>query len=147
MPLTDSVHEFLESEYRFAAKRVLESGTLNEKVYYFSVFFGQAGRQLNMHWDDDLALIWSVGQHLCGAINGRLAQGPGEYPTHGFPDGFANALDEVSQEMAGSFEGGKIDTARLYAALRRSAELTYLTTGNGIYLYEKGFIKLLTGAT
>lgn len=142
MPLPESIHEFLENEYSFAAKKMSEAATLNEKVYYFSVFFGQAGKQLNAHWDDQLALLWSVVQHACNAINSRIAQGPGEYPTHGFPEGFGVALDEVGAELAGAFEGGKIDTDRLYAALRRSADLTYLTTGNGIYLHERGLLRL-----
>ncbi len=140
--LPEPIHEFLEDEFRFAASKVAEATNIGEKVYYFSVFFGQAGRQLNMHWDADLALLWSVGQHACNAINSRMAQATGSFPVGGFPDGFMEGLDEVSIELAGAFEGGKVDVPRLYAALARTSELTYITTGNGAYLYEKGIIKL-----
>lgn len=140
--LPKSVHEHLESEFKFAASKVAEATNIGEKVYYFSAFFGQAGRQLNMHWDADLALLWSVGQHVCSAINSRMAQATGTWPLGGFPDGFMEALDQVSNELAAAFEGGNVDVPRLYAALARTSELTYLTTGNGAYLYERGMIKL-----
>ncbi len=144
MPTTlpKPVHEFLENEFSFAASKVVEATNIAEKVYYFSVFFGQAGRQLNAHFDADLALIWSVGQSACNAINNRIAQATGDFPVGGLPDGFMKALDEVSIEYAGAFEGGTVDVPRLYAALGRTSELTYLTTGNGAYLYEKGMIRL-----
>ena len=142
--LPKSIHENLRDEFKFAASKVAEATTVSAKAFYFSAFFGQTGRQLNMHWDADLALLWSVVQHASNAINGRLATASGEYPTAGFPEGFLEAIDEVSTELAGAFEGDEIDVPRLYAALARTSELTYLTTGNGIYLYEKGFIKLMT---
>lgn len=140
--LPKPVHEFLESEFKFAAAKVAEATNIAEKVYYFSVFYGQAGRQLNLHWDADLALLWSVGQSACTAINLRLTQSTGSFPVGGLPDGFMEALDEVSLEFAGAFEGGQVDVPRLYAALARTAELTYITTGNGAYLNEKGMIRL-----
>ena len=140
--LPESIHERLASEYKAAAARVSEATTLDAKLYYFSVFFGEATRMLNMHWDADLALLWAVTQHASNAILGRQSQAAGEFPLGGFPDGFAEALAQVSTEIAGAFEQKELDLPRLYAALARTAELTFATTGNGAYLVEKGTIKL-----
>jgi len=140
--LPEPIRQQLAAEFRFAASKVAEATDIAMKVYYFSVFFGETGRQLNMHWDADLALLWSVSQHACTAISGRLAQAIGAFPLGGFPDEFLQAIDEVSVEMAGAFEGKELDLPRLYAALARTAELTFITTGNGAYLFQKGMVKL-----
>ncbi len=139
--LPSDIQEHLESEFKYAASKVADSPDMSEKVYYFSVFFGQTGRVLNQHWDADLALLWSVGQHACQAIQSRMSQ-PGTFPVGGFTASFGEALDQVSGELAASFEGGEVDVPRLYAALARTSELIYATTGNGAYLAEKGLIKL-----
>jgi len=141
--LPKQVHKRLAEEFRYAASKVAEAGDIRGKIYYFSVFYGDAGRQLNIHWDPDLALLWVVTQGACQAVNSRAAQtGDADFPLGGFPDGFAQAINEVSHELAAAFEGNEIDVPRLYAALARIAELTYATTGNGAYLYDKGMIRL-----
>ena len=137
------VRQRLANEFKFAATKIAEAGDIGMKVYYFSVFYGETGRQLNMHWDADLALLWSVTQHLSNAIGGRQAQAQGGvYPLGGFPDEFLVALDEVSAELAGAFDRVELDLPRMNAALVRAAELTFSTTGNGAYLVQKGTIKL-----
>jgi hypothetical protein len=136
--LPKSVRERLASEFRFAATKIGEAPEISGKVYYFSVFYGEATRQLNMHWDADLALLWSVTQTACLTINTRLATTPVYL---GIPDGFLQAMDEVSNELAAAFEGEDVDVPRLCAALARVAELTYVVTGNGAYLHQKGMIR------
>ena len=141
--LPKPVHERLKSEFRIAASKVAEARDIPGKIYYFSVFYGESSRQLNIHWDADLALLWLVVQATCHGVNNRLTQATNaEYPLGGFPHGFGAALDQVSEEFATAFEGGDVDIPRLYAALARTAELTYITSGNGAYLYDKGIIKL-----
>ena len=133
----------LAEEFRFAATKVAESDDIDGKVYFFSVFYGETGRQLNMHWDPDLALLFIVGQAACAAMSNRAKLPPSAgFQPDGVSDEFSQALDEVSNELATAFEGTEIDIPRLYAALARTAELTYITTGNGAYLYQKGMVKL-----
>ncbi|MEX0786198.1 MAG: hypothetical protein WD939_06135 [Dehalococcoidia bacterium] len=139
--LPRQVQKRLASEFRFAASKIAEAGDIAEKMYYFSVFFGEAGRQLNVHWDTDLSLLHVVVQAACNQIGAR-AQIPQRMPTGGFPDGFLPAIDDVSQELAAVFEDKELDAARFYAAVSRVAELMYLVGGNGIYLHEKGALRL-----
>lgn len=140
--LPEPIRQRLASEFNFAAARIAEAGDIGLKGYYFSVFYGETGRQLNMHWDADMALLWSVTQHLSSAIGVRQAQAKGNYPLGGFPDEFLHTLDEVSAELAGAFDGGELDLPRLYGALKRASELTYATTGNGAYLVLNETINL-----
>ena len=140
--LPKPVRQRLATEFKFAATKIAETGDINTKVYYFSVFFGETGRQLNMHWDADLALLWSVTQNLCNAVGSRSAQAAGAFPVGGFPDEFLQAIDAVSIELDGAFDGVELDLPRLHAAMERTAELTFATTGNGAYLVQKGTIKL-----
>ncbi|MGB6837008.1 MAG: hypothetical protein WBF66_04810 [Dehalococcoidia bacterium] len=141
--LPKPVHERLKSEFRVTASKVAEARDIRGKIYYFSAFFGEASRQLNIHWHPDLALLWMVAQGACQAVNSRGAQtGDADFPFGGFPDGLPQAINEVSNELAVAFEGEEMDVPRLYAALARAAELAYAMTGNGAYLCDKGMIRI-----
>ena len=144
--LPKPVQERLASEFRLAADKVASRPDLPGKLYYFSVFYGEPSRQLNVHWDADLALLFLVVQAACQHIGGSRPAFPvgGEFPQtpNGVPDAVLPALDQLSNELAVAFEGPELDLPRFYAALARAAELTYASTGNGLYLYLKGQIKL-----
>ena len=141
--LPKTIHKRLSAEFRLAASKLAEADTIEGKLYFFSVFYGETGRQLNMHWDPDLALLFQVVQGACAQIGNRakLPTSAG-FPPDGISAEFLQALDEVSDELATAFEGSEIEVPRLYAALARTAELTYITTGNGAYLYQKGLVKI-----
>ena len=141
--LPKPVQKRLAQEFRLAANRVAEADDISAKLYFFSIFYGETGRQLNLHWDPDLALLFLVAQGACAGIANRPKLPPDAgFPPDGISDEFLQALDQVSGELATAFEGSEIDIPRLYASLARTAELVYITTGNGAYLYQKGQIKL-----
>jgi len=140
--LPEPIHQRLRDEFALAAAKVAGSRTVAAKNYYFSAFFGETARLLNVYWDSDLAFVWAVTQTVSNGIGTRAAQAAGEFPLGGFPDEYLQALDEISAEIAASFEKSEIDSTRLYAALARASALAFVTTGNGAYLFEKGFAKL-----
>lgn len=141
--LPEQIHKRLASEFEFAATKMAEADDIGTKAYYFSVFYGEPGRLLNTYWDADVALLWTVAQHLSNAIGARSAQAKGaSFPLGGYPDGFLETLDEVAVELAGAFSDPEIDLPRMHAALKRASELTYATTGNGAYLVLNGTINL-----
>ena len=139
MPLLpEQVHQRLASEFKLAAEKVTEAPDLAGKLYFFSTFFGETGRQLNNHWDAHLALLPYIVQIACQLIPAQVTQLPP--PVALPPEDFLRALDEVSNELASAFATPDIDMPRLYAAMGRVAELVYVTSGNGAYLRMKGMI-------
>ncbi len=138
--LPEPIRQRLAAEFKTAAENVIEADDLPGKLYYFSVFFGEAGRQLNVHWDTDLVLLHNTVQAACGTIAAMAPQLP---PAVAPPyEEFLAAIDAISEELAGIFEQPQIDTLRYFRAVARVAELTYVAGGNGAYLLHKGMIKL-----
>lgn len=131
----------LAREYRFAATKMQEVPA-ERKMFYFSVLFGEAQRVLNLEWDIDLALLHLVTQQTYGQINTQL-------PTLGtlLPVKASTIFEKLTQctsDIATYFEKTEKESKKdeLYQILARLAEIGYVATGNGSYLYEKGEIKL-----
>ena len=139
MALPKALQERLANAFRFAADKMADVPDLGMKLYFFSVFFGELNRAFNQSWSRELGLAHLVLRDVHEKINAR-AHVP--TPGTGIPPGFPGALDSVANELAELFEAKRIDDAQLYQILARAAELGYVATGNGYYLYLKGAIKL-----
>lgn len=134
----------LAKEYRYAVTKMQEATRLDKKLYYFSVFFGEAQRVLNWEWNRDLALMYTVTQHVHTQVNATIMT-----PTVGqvIPIDWATFFDkltQVSSDLATYFEKPENESSKeeLYQILGCFAELAYMASGNGSYLYEKGLFKL-----
>src|SRR4030042_5564449 len=94
----------LAKEYRYAVTKMQEATQLINKLFYFSVFFGEAQRILNWEWDTDLALIHMVTQHIHTQINATI-QMPGIVQT--LPIDWTTVSDKLTQvasDLATYFE-------------------------------------------
>lgn len=141
--LPKALQERLASEFRFAADGMKAAEDYPTKVYFFSVFYGEPGRILNLHWERSLALLHDVVQKACQQMNLKPTLPEGTTPLlKGIPIGWMEAFDQVGDEIASTYEADEVDESRLYAALGRVAELAYVLTGNGFYLFMRGAIKL-----
>jgi len=129
----------LANEFRFAADKMAESPDLVTKLYFFSAFFGELNRAFNQLWGPELGLTHLVLQDVHEKINRRV-----NVPAVGtkIPNELPGALDQLANDLAALFESKQIDDARLHQVLARAAELSYVVTGNGYYLYLKGQIKI-----
>lgn len=134
----------LAEEYRYAVTKMQEDNAPARKLFYFSVFFGDAQRILNWEWNTDLALIHTVTQHVHTQINGSMQMhGVGQT----LPIDWATVFDKLTQAASGlatyfeksESEGNKEE---LYGILGHFAEIVYAVSGNGSYLYEKGVFKI-----
>jgi hypothetical protein len=131
----------IATEYRYAAKKMKEA-LPERKMYYFSVLYGEAQRILNFEWDRDLALVHAISQHSYKIINdqspmlGKLLS-IDMITIH-------DSLTQIVSDLASYYEKAedKGNIEELYQILGRLAEITYVTVGNGNYLFEKGVIKL-----
>ena len=131
----------LVKEYRYAVTKMQEVTQLSQKLFYFSVFFGDARRILNLEWNRELVLIHLVTQHIHTQINTSV-QTPSGLSLD--LQGHFQKLTQVSSELATYFEKAEEEgsTEELCQILGHLAEIGYSFTGNGSYLYEKGVFKL-----
>ena len=133
----------LATEYRRAATLMGQAKDPAKILFYFSVFFGETQRVLNWEWDKDLALIHLVTRQVHTQINPTtqssiLAILPVDGAT------IYEKLISLAHELATYFEKVEVEENRveLYQILGHFAELAYVVSGNGSYLYEKGLITL-----
>jgi hypothetical protein len=141
MHLSPDLHKRLSDELRFATGHMAEADSPQEKLYYFSVFFGETVRVLNWQWDEDIALIWAITQHVHQAISNRMqlhSQGVGVITV---PREVFDALTRESIALVDWIDkkGEKSELCEIVAAF---SEIIYATTGNGFYLLRKGHFTL-----
>jgi hypothetical protein len=139
--LRKDLQQRLAGEYRFAVDRMKQETVANRKLYYFSVFYGEAARVLNWQWDRDLALVHNLAQLTYNQLNSQLPMFGQTLPIDASII-FAQ-LDLVAADLASYYEKMDKNANReeLFNVLGHLAEIGYLAGGNGTYLYEKGVIK------
>ncbi|MBI4312381.1 MAG: hypothetical protein HY681_11460 [Chloroflexi bacterium] len=115
---------------------------LDRKLYYFSVYYGEASRILNWKWDRDLALIYAVTlyahQQLTAGLQLMLTP---RSPAVSQVDAISGSLTESARELA-KFVEENGNPELLTEILGRIAEIAYAATGNGRYLVEKGVLQV-----
>jgi hypothetical protein len=134
----------LANEYRYAVTRMQQENDLMKKLFYFSVFFGEAQRVLNWEWDTKLALIHLVTQQIHTQINAQM-QNP--VIVQALPIDWTIVFDKLTQAASGlathfANAENESNTEELYQILGGLAEVSFAVTGNGSYLNEKGVLKL-----
>ncbi len=141
MQLPNELRQRLIAEYRYAADQMQATEDPHQQLYYLSVYFGEASRVLNWHWDRDLVLLHSVVTTAQQTISNALTNvTKGERVVRLTP-AFMQALTQAAKSLADWVEQNGTKEQFL-DILGRFAELTYATTGNGYYLMGKGIIQI-----
>lgn len=136
MNIPKQARERLVQELRFVADSMAPEADPLQRMYLFSGAYGEAARLLNVVWDRDIALIHMALQVTYSAANNRVgAMAGGRERGPRLPDNFFEMLIEATRALANVVETRR--DADLCKVLGRFAELSYLTTGNGYYLYLK----------
>lgn len=131
----------LASEFRFAADQMAQASDMGTKLYFFSVFFGESQRMLNLAWDEHLALVMLVTREVYREISQRVAQvASGQDRVVGLIEAIPEELTKAGDELANYYEAEEPDGSQLLRVLGRLSTLSYATTGNGKYLALKGEI-------
>jgi hypothetical protein len=133
----------LAKEYGYAVNKMQEVNDPAKKLFYFTVFFSEAQRDLNWEWDRDLVLVLTITQYVHTQFtNAMQIPGMGVLPIDWV--GAFNKLTQVSIELASYYDKEENDKnrAEIYQVLGHMAEIAYVVSGNGSYLSEKGLIKL-----
>ena len=143
MLLREEFRERLLKEYNYAANKMQETPNPVRKIFYFSVFFGEAQRVLNWEWKTDLALIYVVTRHVHTQLNGSWSdyiKQPELMPIDW--NAIFAKLTQVASDLTAYIEKGKDNKEELCTIMGQFAEVEYSVSGNGSYLYEKGAFTL-----
>lgn len=132
----------LSEEFAFLLSKMKESKDPFRKLYFFSGFYGEVNRILNLFWDRDLAILHTVLQDTHRQANSRLVQiASGADRAIGVPNWYFDALFTAAASLTKLISQPHSDRD-LLDVIAQIAELGYITTGNGYYLLERGTIKL-----
>ncbi len=128
-------------EIDFVLKKMGEVETLDEKLYYFSAVHGMISRVMNFECDPVLVFAHQVLSTVHSAFITRLAamRGGAERPLAVVPE-TVEKLQEVLSEFQKALHRQEISS--IYNTLERFANIGFVTTGNGMYLYQKGVLKI-----
>lgn len=139
MEITKSFGKQIGDEFSLIAKMVREEEDVLRKVYYFSGSFAMVHRVLNLEFNANLVLVHTVLQNTYNTLYGRLsAIISGEERVIQIPEGTIDKLATSLNELGNAIVQGE----NILEPLSKIANIGYVATGNGYYLYQKGILKL-----
>lgn len=141
MNISKQYKEIIIEELNNVAIKMRESNDFAEKMYFFSAAYTMMHRIFNLEFNPTLVLIHMVLQTAYSAIRGRVeVLISGQDRVVKIPEGFFDSLQETILDIANNIS--KDDKNELFKNLQKIANLSYVTTGNGYYLFQKGMLKI-----
>jgi len=126
-------------EISFVVDRVRTERDLRTRVYYYSGIYGEMLRILNISFDPQLLFAHNVMNNSYQLLRARSDTVVlGRDTTIDFPDGFFDRLCSLLEELADNIENNR----DLYQTLQNISCLSYISTGNGYYLFQKGILTI-----
>ncbi len=139
MKISRRFREELVQEIQFVVKKIREEQELRRKVFYYSGVYGLVSRIFNLNFDPELVFMHLVLNATYGALKDRANNIVlGRDTLIEFPDDLFDKLCDALETLAEEIE----NDAKTYHTLQKIANLAYVTTGNGYYLYQKGILKI-----
>jgi len=139
MNISDNFRDIIVKEINYAVNRMDTSSGKEEKLYYFSAVYSVIQRIFNLEYDLDLVYAHSILRETYNAFLQRLQSimkgGETLIPLN---EEHFEKLTIITKELAKKIEEKKnIDNT-----LKKFTILSYTTTGNGYYLFQKGLLKI-----
>jgi hypothetical protein len=125
-------------EFAFAAQRMKETEAFDQKMFYFSSTYGVISRIFNVEFLPQLVMAHLIMSTAHGNILARINAMKGGDTTVVLEKAFFEKLTLAVEEFAARVK--KDEDA--YDVIEKIALLTYVTTGNGYYLLQRGLLKL-----
>jgi hypothetical protein len=138
MKISEESRKALVKEIRFACNKMKSSENPLDKVFFFSAIFGIIHRLFNSESDPELIFVHQVVHQAFDGINAKLNIPAPPSVATSYPTEFFPKLQGYLEELAEIIEINK----PVYDVLQKIAVLGYTMTGNGLYLYMKGDIKI-----
>jgi hypothetical protein len=138
MKLSVSNKKTLVKELYFIHELMDRYEAPEDKMYCFSAVYGIANRIMNLEFDAELSFLHYVINAAHNTINGALAAASQRHSSPTIPPQVFQKLQDAVKELGTFIEEEK----QTYPVLEKISNLAFSTTGNGYYLYLKGFLKI-----
>ena len=138
MKLTPENKKIILEEFEFAIQKMKENKEPEQKLFYFSSTYGVISRIFNSKFDPQLAFIHMILNTVYINASARIIAFKGGDKTIKLPDDYFDKLAQITEELYAKLKNDE----NSYEILEKFALLTFLTTGNGYYLYERGFFNI-----
>jgi len=139
MKIPTNLREKLVDEIRFIVGKIRTEPDIRKKVYYFSAVYAQMLRILNISFDPQLLFAHNVMSNSYQTMRVRADTIVlGRDTTINFPDRFFERLCSLLEDLANVIEKNQ----DIHLILQDISCLSYITTGNGYYLFQKEILKV-----
>ena len=139
MKISDEYRAMLLKEFDHVIEKLAGEGRPDEKMFYFSALHGTVNRILNFECSADLVFLHHILNSTFTAFNGRIqAVMQGMETAVKLDNAIIEKLTDATKELA---EVIRID-GDPSIVYRQLINLSYATTGNGYYLFEKGSLRI-----
>jgi hypothetical protein len=139
MKIAESIHQSIIDDIDFALSKMETTDNKGDLLFYFSAFFGAIHRALNFEYDEDLVFAHLVLKATYEALFGRLKvfSSGNDQSVPLFEEHFSSLV-----KLAKAFREKAANNKNADSILKKMAILAYSTTGNGHYLFSKGWLKI-----
>jgi len=138
MKLSGDHKKVILEEFDFAVKKMKESAEQDQKLFYFSSTYGVLSRIFNLKFDPELVFIHAILTNAYANMSARFQAIKAGEKTIKFPDDYFEKLTEYTEELTNKIR----KDLSVYETLVKISLLTFVTSGNGAYLFERLKFKL-----
>ncbi len=139
MEIDDQFKNILVEEFRLVASKIRDESDMRRKNFFFSAAYGVVHRIINIAFDPELVIIHNVLNSMYTIVNNlQTSIESGHEKIIQIPMFLFDNLADLLDELAGAIQEGQ----NTYEIIQKIAVLSYMLTGNGYYLYQKGIIEV-----
>lgn len=138
MNISTEYKKIIAEEFRYSAKMMKATEFADKKLFFFSSTYGVLSRIFNLQYDPQLVFAHFILNSSYASINSRISSIKSGDVVIDFPAQGLNKLAEAVEEFADKIEQGQ----SIFEVLQKIVEISFISTGNGFYLFQKGILKL-----
>lgn len=138
MKISKKMKELIISETEYSLKKMDQTATIEEKLYYFSAVQGVLQRVFNIEFSSEILFAHSIFNQTLQAFHQKLAATKQGDVVFVIGDQHMGILAALTKEFLSNFEADN----NTDDVLKKMVTLQYSITGNGNYLMEKGLLKI-----
>jgi hypothetical protein len=140
MEIDDQFKNILVEEFRFVASKIRDESDMKRKNFFFSAAYAVVQRIINIDFDPELVIIHNTLNSTYTIVNNlQMSIESGTEKIIRIPLLLFDELADLLDELAGAIQ----ESQNTYEIIQKIAVLSYMLTGNGYYLYQKGIIALI----